>query len=341
MRILAIQLNQPGDAILTTPSLRWLIEQGHEVHALLQPLGAELLQAMPGLASVEALPRGSIQIGRDLRRFFKYRRVGFDWTIVFSKCSDRPALWALLSGAKKRTGLETHHNKHLGKLGLINDWVHDLTQQGHTADNHFVLTGAPPGTARDRHLEYHPPAEDLAWGDEWMRTRGLAPGGYLLLHAAARWPSKYWPMPNLVDFLRTARKRLNLPVLVTAGRDPFEIEFTNKLIEQAPPDFHEVGTLEVNQLGALLKNSAAFVGVDSMPMHLAVALGKPGVALFGPTKEAVWGPWHSELAVLRTECRCLIEMGRSCPKGPESQCLAALSADTVLEKLATILGGAK
>src|ERR1700677_1039686 len=49
MRILAIQLNQPGDAILTTPALRWLMNQGHEVHALLQPLGAELLRTMPGL----------------------------------------------------------------------------------------------------------------------------------------------------------------------------------------------------------------------------------------------------------------------------------------------------
>jgi heptosyltransferase-3 len=341
MRILAIQLNQPGDAILTTPSLRWLMEQGHEVHALLQPLGAELLQGMPGLASVEGLPRGSIQIGRDIRRFLRYRRIGFDWTIVFSRCSERPALWARLSGAKKRTGIETNHTLRLRRFGLINDWIDNLTQQGHTAEDHFVLTGAPAEAARDLHLEYHPPAADLAWAEGWMGQRGLAPSGYLLLHAAARWPSKYWPMPNLADFLRIARQRLNLPVLVTAGRDPFEIKFTQKLIAQAPPDFHEIGTLEVNQLGALLKNSAAFAGVDSMPMHLAVALGKPGVALFGPTPERIWGPWHSDLAVLRTDCRCLRELHRTCPKGPESQCLAALSAETVVEKLATLLGGTR
>src|ERR1700722_1484734 len=116
MRILAIQLNQPGDAILTTPALRWLMNQGHEVHALLQPLGAELLQAMPGLASVESLPRGSIQFMRDIRRAIRYRRLGFDQAIVFSKCSDRPALWAALSGATKRIGIVNPRGKHLGRL---------------------------------------------------------------------------------------------------------------------------------------------------------------------------------------------------------------------------------
>jgi len=337
MRILAIQLNQPGDAILTTPALRWLMDNGHEVHVLLQPLGAELLQAMPGLASVEALPRGSIQLVRDIRRALRYRQIGFDWTIVFSKTSDRPALWALLSGANKRTGLRSPHNAYLGRWGLINDWQWNSWDYTHTTENHLFLTGAPAEAARSLKLEYQPPEPDRNWAADWMRQRGLAAGGYLLLHAAARWPSKYWPMANLVEFVRKARTTLGLPLLLTSGRDAFEVKFTRELIAQAPPDFHEVGTLTVNQLGALLQNAAGFIGVDSMPMHLAAALQIPGFALFGPTDDKVWGPWHSSLIVLRNDCRCLRERSRSCPKGPESQCMAALSAETVLENLASVL----
>ncbi len=308
-----------------------------EVHALLQPLGAELLQATPGLASVEGLSRGSIQLVRDIRRAGRYRRVGFDWAIVFSKCSDRPALWALLSGAKKRTGLKSPQNTHLGRFGLINDWQWDSLRYVHTSENHLFLTGAPDDAAGRLKLEYHPPEPDRNWAANWMRQRGLASGGYLLLHASARWPSKYWPLPNLASFIRSARKALGLPVLVTAGRDPFETGFTRELITQAPPDYHELGTLTVNQLGALLANAAGFVGVDSMPMHLAAALGKPGIALFGPTNEKVWGPWHSRLTVVRHDCLCQRETTRLCPAGPMSRCLAELSAESVLEKLASIL----
>ncbi len=337
MRILAIQLNQPGDAILTTPALRWLLDQGHEVHALLQPLGAELLQAMPGLASVEALPRGSIQLGRDFRRARRYRHLGFDLAIVFSKCSDRPALWAFLSGAKKRSGLRSPQNARLGRLGLINDWRFAAPGYVHTCENHLFMAGAPDDAADRQKLEYDPPEADKEWAAAWMRQRGLAPGGYLLLHAVSRWPSKYWPMANLAEFIRAARQELPLPLLVTGGRDKSETAFARELLAQAPADFREIGSLSVNQLGALLQNAAAFVGVDSMPMHLAAALDKPGVALFGPTDEKVWGPWHSRLTVLRNDCRCQREKRRSCPQGPLSQCLADLPATRVLENLVAIL----
>jgi heptosyltransferase-3 len=338
MRILAIQLNQPGDAILTTPALRWLMNQGHEVHGLLQPAGAQLLQAMPGLASVDALARGSIQVVRDFRRTMRLRRLRFDWAIVFSKSSDRPALWAALSGAAKRTGLDSGRGTHLGRIGLINDWVKNHALGLPIAEHHLALAGAPPGASYRLSLEYHPPESEREWAREWMHERNLAGGRYLLLHATARWPSKYWPMTNLIEFIRGVKEKLKMPVVVTSGRESFEVGFMRELIECAPCDYHEIGTLTVNQLGALIENAAGFVGVDSMPMHLAAALSKPGVALFGPTDEKMWGPWHSKLAVLRRDCRCLREHARSCPKGPASLCMAELPAELVLEKLAQILG---
>jgi len=337
MRILAIQLNQPGDAILTTPALRWLMREGHEVHALLQPLGAQLLETMPGLASVEALSRGSIQLGRDIRRTVRYRRLGFDRAIVFSKCSDRPALWAALSGARRRSGLRTPQNERLGRFGLINDWREQKTGQIHTVRQHFFMAGAPGDVADQFALEYRPPEPERDWAREWMRRRGLAGGDFLLLHATARWPSKYWPMTHLVEFIRGARRALKMPLLVTAGRDAFEVNFSRELLRQAPADHQEIGTLSVNQLGALLENAAGFAGVDSMPMHLAAALGKPGVVLFGPTDEGTWGPWRSPLVVMRRDCVCLSAGSRSCPTGPMSRCMAELSAGSVLEKLAQVL----
>lgn len=340
MRILAIQLNQPGDAILTTPALRWLMNQGHEVHALLQPLGADLLRAMPGLGSVEALPRSSLQIARDIRRAIRYRRLHFDRAIVFSKCSDRPALWAAISGAAKRSGLKTPRNRHLGRIGFINDWREHHWSKVHTVRQHLFMAGAPEDAAGQLPLEYRPPEDDRQWARDWMQRHGVAEGGYVLLHATARWQSKYWPMENMVEFVRMAKKVLGRPLLITSGRDAFEVKFTRELLRQAPVDLHEVGTLSVNQLGALMQNAAGFVGVDSMPTHLAAALGKPGVALFGPTDEMTWGPWHSRLTVLRRDCVCLRNTARSCPAGPFSRCMADLSAGFVLERLGEALGTA-
>jgi heptosyltransferase-1 len=48
------------------------------------------------------------------------------------------------------------------------------------------------------------------------------------------------------------------------------------------------------------RRAAAVIGLDSGPLHLAAALGKPGVAIFGPTDPARNGPYGSTLTVLRS-----------------------------------------
>jgi heptosyltransferase I len=48
------------------------------------------------------------------------------------------------------------------------------------------------------------------------------------------------------------------------------------------------------------RRATAIVGLDSGPMHLAAALGKPGLALFGPTDPARNGPYGGSMAVLRS-----------------------------------------
>ena len=48
----------------------------------------------------------------------------------------------------------------------------------------------------------------------------------------------------------------------------------------------------LSQLMALLRNAVCIVGGDTGPLHLAVALGTPAVAIFGPTDPARNGPYH-------------------------------------------------
>ena len=48
------------------------------------------------------------------------------------------------------------------------------------------------------------------------------------------------------------------------------------------------------------RRAAAVVGIDSGPMHLAAALGKPGVAIFGPTDPERNGPYGGSFTVLRS-----------------------------------------
>ena len=48
------------------------------------------------------------------------------------------------------------------------------------------------------------------------------------------------------------------------------------------------------------RRAVAVIGVDSGPLHLAAALGKPGVAIYGPTDPARHGPYGGTITVLRS-----------------------------------------
>ena len=81
------------------------------------------------------------------------------------------------------------------------------------------------------------------------------------------------------------------------------------------------------------RRAHAVIGVDSGPMHLAAALGKPGVAIFGPTDPASHGPYGGSLRVLRAPG------AETTYKRHEAThpSMAAIGADAVVEALAASL----
>jgi heptosyltransferase-3 len=58
------------------------------------------------------------------------------------------------------------------------------------------------------------------------------------------------------------------------------------------------GQLTLRQLASVIDHARLFIGVDSVPMHMAAALGTPLVALFGPSKLTFWRPWQAKGEVI-------------------------------------------
>lgn len=116
------------------------------------------------------------------------------------------------------------------------------------------------------------------------RPEGKLPAGdFILANPLAGWGSKQWPLEMFLDLAH----RLDLPLVLNVPQ-PIEA-----------PGVH----VHVSGLSGLIhatRRAAAVIGVDSGPLHLAAALGKPGVAIFGPTDPARNGPYGGSLTILRT-----------------------------------------
>ncbi|MCC6982541.1 MAG: lipopolysaccharide heptosyltransferase I [Bauldia sp.] len=144
------------------------------------------------------------------------------------------------------------------------------------------------------------------------------PARYGILIQAASWPSKLWPE----DHWQTLLDRLGAEgqsVVIPWGNEA-ERARANRLAAGRPLVAVLPRRLSGAPLIALLQRAAFAIGLDSGLMHLATALGVPGIWLFGPTDPALTGPYGPGQHVLRSphgEAPCY---RRSCSREPDGLC---------------------
>ena len=131
--------------------------------------------------------------------------------------------------------------------------------------------------------------------DSWIppgEPEGRLPAGpFVLTSPFAGWKSKEWPLERYETLGRKlAKDGLALVANVPEHR-------TAEIRKLAHVHVHTSG---IPGLVDATRRATAVIGLDSGPLHLAAALRKPGVALFGPTDPACTGPFGGSMSVLRT-----------------------------------------
>jgi len=154
----------------------------------------------------------------------------------------------------------------------------------------------------------------------------------------ARWSFKCWtPERNaaLMDRLAAGHR-----VVLTAAPDAEEMALVAQIVSKtSSKPLVLAGKLSIKELGALTARARLFVGVDSMPMHLAAAMGTPTVALFGPSGEDQWRPWRVPHRVVTSGHACRPCGNDGCGGGKVSECLTTLGVDQVHAAVQQLLAG--
>ena len=168
------------------------------------------------------------------------------------------------------------------------------------------------------------------------RVGELVAGPFVMIHPTSRWRFKCWPADRMrrlaEELLRRGKK-----IVFTSGPDEVE----RAMVEEIATGLNVVnlsGKLSLKELAALIEKSELLVCVDSVPFHMASALKKPVVALFGPTSDVTWGPWRNPKARIVAQafsCRPCYQDG--CGGSKRSDCLATLPVGRVLEAIDSLL----
>jgi ADP-heptose:LPS heptosyltransferase len=99
------------------------------------------------------------------------------------------------------------------------------------------------------------------------------------------------------------------------------------LAASLPGVINLAGKTNLRQLVALLERASLVIANDTGPMHIAAALGRPLVTMFGPTSPVRTGPYQRMNSVVRLDIPCSPCFSRKCS---HQSCLRWLEIDPVL-----------
>ncbi len=325
-KILVVRYSALGDVVLATSVIEPLLERfpGASIEWVTDPLYASLLEGLPSIAAVHALPREGPGPAIALRDRLRRR---FDLAIDLQN-KVRSALVVRAAAPRRLTfRRRTPGRAVLALLGSDPPLVRK------PATELYAEALAPLGVTRPGRLQIHlsRAARTLA-ADALDRVRppivAIAPG--------ARWATKRWA-PERFAAVADALAQGGASIVLAGGsadRDAFAAFRANFHGEVAA----DLSPLPVDALAAALARVQLLVACDSGPVHLATAVRTPALALFGPTSTVRWGPPPPGQALsLGLSCApCSNHGGDFCPEG-HHRCLADLDVETVVRAARALL----
>lgn len=303
-RILLIRLGAMGDIIHALPAAAALGSAPHtHLTWLVEPKWRSLLEGSGAANQLLELNR------RDLLPSLRALREKSFHLIIDLQGLIKSALAAFASRSPRRLGYAYPQLREKPAGVFYTQRI--LTTSPHIVDRHLEIAraaGAPSLPAR------FPLPDGAPEGD-------LPSQPFVLANPHAGWISKQWPLQRYAELARLLDAQLRMPLVLNcspAGAPQLK----------SIPGVH----LHVSSLAGLIhatRRATAVVGVDSGPLHLAAALGLPGVAIFGPTDPARNGPYGQSIAVLRSPTAAT-----TYKRIPETlPCMQNISATRVFELL--------
>ncbi|MCB1018852.1 MAG: lipopolysaccharide heptosyltransferase I [Acidobacteria bacterium] len=295
-RLLLIRLGAMGDVLHTLPALTLLRRALPEAKIAwaVEPHWAPLLRGNPALDEVIEVPLKAWRkrmFAAETRRGWQALRDGlsernFDAAIDFQGLIKS----ALLARAARPGSVAGFERGAVRESLAARFYTHTFpANRRHVVDKNLALARGVCGVTDD-----FPAAVFLPEGE---RAGSLPGGDFILASPLAGWKSKQWPPERYAELAALAWRQRRLPLVLDGA--PADRAYLERIAAHAPEGACPVHVSSLLELVGATRAAAAVLGVDSGPMHLAAALNKPGVALFGPTDPERNGPYGGALTVLR------------------------------------------
>jgi heptosyltransferase II len=338
-RVVVRGTNWVGDSVMTLPALRALRRVLPDAHVTLvmRPSARGIFADVDFVDEILIYDRrGPFSIIPQVR---EWRKRQFDLAVLFQNAFEA-ALIPFLAGVPLRLGYATESRQALLTHPLaLPDWrssrhevfyyLYLITALEQSLSGTSEICEAEPDASLQISDARKAEAENLlrSYGvREGEPVVALCPGS--INSRAKRWPAERYA--TLADrFIDSHRQ-----VLLIGSADEADVtrEVTSGMRNQAVV---LTGKTSLDQITAVLSLADLVVTNDTGPAHIAAALGRPTLVIFGPTNPLTTRPFAPEAEILRRPPDCAPCMLRDCPI--DHRCMTAISVDEVFEHSQALL----
>lgn len=289
-KALLVRLRSIGDTVLMTASLRALKSwrPDVEITVLSEPLAAPVLEAHP---LVDKLIIAEKSLASRARLVSLLRRERFD--VAFNMHGGTTAtMIAALAGAKQTVGYRGYRHSWMLGLRAPSPDVILGRERLHSVEQQLALlhwAGMPWPAERPR-LNLSVCAGAEARLHDRLEEIGVTErAAFAVVSPAAAMETKRWGADGFAAVADHLNEHWGLQSVIIAG--PGQEHIARDVAAAARAKARVLTALSLKELIALIGLSQIFVGNDSGPMHIAAALERPLVAIFGSSNTDVWHPW--------------------------------------------------
>ena len=344
-RILLVRPDHMGDLLFITPALRMLRQRFPEAHltALVGPWGTSVLTNNPHVDESIALPfpgfskapKPSLWQPYALLLRWAHRLEGqYDVAFVLRFDHWWGALLAYLARIPQRIGYATP------EVAPFLSHAASYTAGRHEVAQNLELAGFGPTDQSHNHasmpavmpahypLEFHIPEKACAWAADALA--GACP---IAIHPGAGAAVKLWHVDGWATVADTLAQATGSHIVLTgSGAERALCLSIKERMTTAASVL--AGETTLDQLAAILARCQLVLGLDSGPLHLAVAVDTPTVHLYGPVDHRSFGPWGTaeRHRVLTSDWPCIPcnRLDYGADELAQHPCVKEINADRVI-----------
>jgi heptosyltransferase I len=294
--ILIIKPSALGDIVHALPALASLRASFPQTRIswMVRPAFAPLLECVSGIEQLILFDRK--QLGRwwyspksfvELQRFLKMlRQTHFDLVMDFQGLL-RTSFFAYCTGCSRRFGMSAARE---GAAMFYTDKIPPPENSIHLIDYYNQIIARAGGKILQTQCTIKPPDSAIISVRNKLAAAGLTNRSYAVLIPGSAHQSKCWPTERFAGIAEKLTRHWNLSV-VGAGTTE-EHSLVEQVRQNAPvPVVNLAGQTSIPELIALLKNAHLVISNDTGPGHIAEAMNRPTVLIFGHTNPLRVGPY--------------------------------------------------